>query len=257
MISWSFAIETPAFAAVAAASAARRCNRHREEIVDELQRMAMARWTHVDHVLAVGTQHGPKLREDGVVGADHRVEPALLGFPRRAREWCVDEFRVLRREIGPDCRSRCRLGRRRVDDDQALSRGPEQTIGAVDDRLDLRRPGHAEKDDIRSVRQVRRSLGFRRTGGDDVLQRLAVAVGEHLEREPLGDDVLRHAVAHQPEADEADARLRVRGSVHRCTPTLAAVATAQPLQCNSPPGRPGGANGPLRRRKGPATKPVG
>jgi hypothetical protein len=47
-------------------------------------------------------------------------------------------------------------------------------------------------------------LHFLRAGGDQVFKRLAVAMRAHRERIALGDDVLRHAVAHEAEADEAN-----------------------------------------------------
>ena len=52
---------------------------------------------------------------------------------------------------------------------------------------------------------VRTSFGARRK---QILERLSVAVHANGERIALGDDVLRHAVAHQPQSDETDARLR-------------------------------------------------
>ncbi len=41
----------------------------------------------------------------------------------------------------------------------------------------------------------------------DILRRLAILVDAHRQRKSLGDEVLCHAVAHQAEADKADARL--------------------------------------------------
>ena len=53
----------------------------------------------------------------------------------------------------------------------------------------------------------RRFLGAARL---QVVDRLALAAGEDGQRPALLDDVLRHAVAHEPDADEADALFHMR-----------------------------------------------
>ena len=63
------------------------------------------------------------------------------------------------------------------------------------------------------AKEVATDAEVARAGGDEVLERLAVAVRADGEREALGHEILRHAVAHEAEPDEADLRLRV--SVHR------------------------------------------
>ena len=99
-----------------------RGDRLRDEVVDELERVAMSRRARVNDVLAERESTGFSSREHRILGADHRIEPTLLRLDRRARERRVDELRALRAEIHPDRRRRRGLGRRRVDDDQSLAR---------------------------------------------------------------------------------------------------------------------------------------
>ena len=183
----------------------RRGDRLRDEVVDELQHDAVPRRPGVDDVLAERLQHRLQVRERRVVGADHDVEPALLGLHRRARERRVDEAHALRGEVVAHLRRRRGLARRRVDDDHPAARHRRDALGPVDDLLDLRRPGDAQEHDVGVARHVRVGLSLLRPGGQQVLERLAVAVGAHRERKALGDEVLRDAVAHQADADEADA----------------------------------------------------
>jgi hypothetical protein len=73
------------------------------------------------------------------------------------------------------------------------------------DRFHLRASGHANDDDVafaREIVQIPRLLGARL---DQTVDRLAVAVRDHRQREPLGDDVFRHAAPHEAQADKADA----------------------------------------------------
>ena len=103
-----------------------RGDRLRDEVVDELQRVAVPRRARVDDVLAERREHGLQLREHRVVGADHRVEPALLGLDRRARERRVDELARFAPKSIADRRRRRGLGGRRVDDDQSLARARQR-----------------------------------------------------------------------------------------------------------------------------------
>ena len=114
---------------------------------------------------------------------------------------------ALRRRAFAHLRRRRRLARRRVDDDQSLARAARDAVGAVDDFLDLRRAGHAQEHDVAAARE----LGVVATSFAPAASRsssgLRLRCSAHRERIALGDEVLRDAVAHQPEADEADAWL--------------------------------------------------
>ncbi len=182
-------------------------DRHGDEIIDELEHVAVTGRPDVDHVLAVGREDGLQPCEGRLIGTDHRVEAPFLGFLRRARQRRVDVERSLGREIAANLRRRRGLGGRGVDHDETFTRGAENAVFAVDDLLDLRRPRHAQDHDIRRAGELGVGLRFARSGREDVLRRLPVAVHAHRQRKALGHEILRHAVAHQPKADEPDARL--------------------------------------------------
>ena len=182
----------------------RRRHRHRQHVVDELQHVAVARLADVEDVLAERLQHRLERLEVGGLGADHGVEAAFLGLLRRARQRRVDVARSLGGEVGADARRRRRLGGRRVDDDEAGARGLCQAAFAPDDVLDLRRARDADEDDVGRARDLDRARCLARAGRDQVGEALAVAVRLERQRIALGEQVLRHAVAHHADADEAD-----------------------------------------------------
>ena len=97
-------------------------------------------------------------------------------------------------------------------------RDRRDAVLAVDDFLDLRRAGHAQEDDVVAASEVGVGRHFLGTRGEQVLERLAVAVRAHRERKALGDEVLGDAVAHEAEADESDAGLSVHA--FRCVRLL-------------------------------------
>jgi hypothetical protein len=55
------------------------------------------------------------------------------------------------------------------------------------------------------VRQLRRVLRLDRAALDEIVDRRAVAMAEHGQGVTLLQQILRHAVAHEAEADETDA----------------------------------------------------
>jgi hypothetical protein len=73
----------------------------------------------------------------------------------------------------------------------------------------------AEEDEIGAPGELGGVLRLDGATADQVVHRLAVAVAEDGERIALLDDVLGHAMAHQPDADEADTFLRGHGSLLR------------------------------------------
>src|SRR5205823_12754698 len=123
------------------------------------------------------------------VGADHRVKPPFLGLLRRARERRVDVERALWREIAADLGGRRRLGGRGIDDDEALARSAENAVLAIDDLLDLRRPGHAKDYDVRAFRQLRVGLRLAGTRCQDVLSRFAIPVHAYRQWKALGHEI--------------------------------------------------------------------
>jgi len=91
----------------------------RDEVVQQLDRVAGAGRADVDHVLGEAAQHRFELRKRRVARADHHVELAELGFDRRARERRVDEGHALRGGEIAQPRGRIGLARRAVDDHEA------------------------------------------------------------------------------------------------------------------------------------------
>ncbi len=74
----------------------------------------------------------------------------------------------------------------------------------MNDRFNLRRTGDAEEDNVAFLGDFPRASGFFGAAFLEVVDRLALAMGEHGQGPALLDDVFRHAVAHEPDADEAD-----------------------------------------------------
>ena len=140
---------------------------------------------------------------DSGVAADHDVERSLPGVLRRAAQWCVDQRDPFRRELLRHAPRRGRLGGRAVDDEQGPADRSEPVL-PLHDRLDLRRAGHAEHDDVALLGDLPRAGRLLRAASLEIVDRLALAMGEHGQRPAFLDDVLRHAVAHEPDADEAD-----------------------------------------------------
>src|SRR5690348_4999367 len=158
----------------------------------------------MNDVLAECGERRLQLRERRVVGADHDVEAALLRFDRRARERRVDEAHVLLGEHLAHPRRRRGLARRRVDDDQPLWRSAGNAVGTEDDLLDLRSAGHAENHDVGVARELRIARRLAGAGRQQILRRFAIAMHAQREREAFRQEILRDAVAHEPNADEAD-----------------------------------------------------
>ena len=100
--------------------------------------LAAARRANMEDVLAERLQHRPDAVQVGRLGADHDVEPALFGFPRRARHRGIDEAHPFGGEVAADAPGGLRFGGRGVDDDEVLARRRHQALVAVDDLLDLR-----------------------------------------------------------------------------------------------------------------------
>jgi hypothetical protein len=81
--------------------------------------------------------------------------------------------------------------------------------------LDLGRAGDAEEDDLARSGQRRRRGRFGGAGGEQVGEPFAVAMHGVGQGMPLGEQVLRYAVAHQSRcADESD-RCHVLVLCHR------------------------------------------
>ena len=80
-----------------------------------------------------------------------------------------------------------------------------EAVWRAHEGLDLRRAGHAEEDDVAVARERLRALGLLGAASHEVIDRSAVAMAEDGKRKTLGEEIFRHAVAHEAEADEADA----------------------------------------------------
>ena len=77
-------------------------------------------------------------------------------------------------------------------------------VGTGDHSLDLRAAGDTDHDDVArfgELAQILRLLGAARY---QVVDRGAIAMADDGQGKPLLDDVLGHAVTHQPKPDEAD-----------------------------------------------------
>mgnify|MGYP003694353799 CR=1 FL=1 len=95
-------------------------------------------------------------------------------------------------------------------------RAPERdAIGAEDDFLDLRRAGDAKEDDVGATREVGVGLHFLGALREQIFDRRAIAVRANRQRITLGDQVLRDAVAHEPDATMKP----IRGLSMRFLPT--------------------------------------
>ena len=169
--------------------------------------MAAAGRADVEDVLAERLQHRLERREVGRLGADHGVQAPFLGLLGRARQRRIDVARCRGGEVGAEPLGRRRLGGRGVDHDQAVARAREQALRAVDDLLDLRRAGDAEEDDVGAARAPRHCSSppaRRRRAGRRGVMRLRLTL--KVSGIALGQQVLRHAVAHHADADESDPR---------------------------------------------------
>ena len=235
----------------------RRRDRLRDEVVDELDHEAVTGRSGVNDVLAERLQHGPERLERRLVGADHDVEPPLLGLDRRSGERRIDEADAGERERFAHLRRRGRLARRRVDDDEPDPRGGGDAVLAMDDLLDLRRARDAEDDDVRRPRHVRVGRDLLRACGEQVRERRAIAMRAHRQRKALRDEVLRDPVTHETEADEADARLRARRCIHVRPPRKKEWPDPRSHPQVRPPDRILNRPGTIsRRRWAPASRPA-
>ena len=148
---------------------------------------------------------------------------------RRARERRVDERDALRREVRADARASTPARRSSVDDDQARARPrragrprrrrSSSTCGEPVTQMNTMSAASASGLRSTSPPSRRRRAGPARFD--------AVAVHHEGQRKALGEQVLRHAVAHHADADEADPLLSCR---LRCRMSRgAARADARPL----------------------------
>jgi hypothetical protein len=143
-------------------------------------------------------------REGRVVAAHVGGELAFLGFFRGAAERRVEHARAFGLQVRGDAAGRIRVGGGGVDHDQPRVRAFEHAARAEDRRLDLDRGGEAEKEDIAGACDFGRAPSLNRTALHQIIDRRAIAMTHDGERMPLLQDVLRRAVAHQPDADVAD-----------------------------------------------------
>ncbi len=171
--------------------------------------MAGADRPGVDDAAGEGFEHRPGALDRLGVAADHHVERAFPGVLGGAAQRRVDQRDFLRRERLGEAPRRSGLEVEQSTIEQRLSRRGEP-VRPLNDRLDLRRTGDAEDDDVAGVGDRARGRRFLGAARLQVVDRLALAVGEDGQRPALLDDVLRHAVAHEPDADEADAFFHVR-----------------------------------------------
>src|SRR2546430_16817717 len=82
----------------------------------------------------------------------------------------------------------------------------QHAAGAIDRRLDFDRGGQAKKQKVARSRDLGRALALAGTALDEILDRGAVAMAHDGERITLLQNVLRGAMAHQPDTDVADSR---------------------------------------------------
>ena len=74
------------------------------------------------------------------------------------------------------------------------------------DRLELRRSGHADNDDIDSLRKRTRCVILFCALFDEIIDRRTVLVGDDAEIVPLFHQILADPVAHKADTDQSDVR---------------------------------------------------
>ena len=185
----------------------RGADRLRDEVVQQLDDVPGAGPADVEHVLGKAAQHRlerarrsaasaptitlslPASASTGVraSGASTKLTPAAA---QGSRSLAVESGSLV--ELSTIIRPWRRAG--------------EQAVGARHRGLDLRRAGDAQEHDVAAAASAGRRRGLGRAGGQQVGHALAVAVHGERQRVALGEQVLRHAVAHQSRgADESDA----------------------------------------------------
>ena len=187
----------------------RRRDRLRDEVVDELERVAVPRRAGVDDVLAERGEHGLQ-RANTASSAPTIVlsRPCSASTGVRASGASTNSARFAPKSsrISPSTPARRSTCRRRSSP-RAPPRAGRCRRRRSDSICGVPVTHRNTMSDCRATLGVGRH--FLRAGREQVLERLPVAVRAHGERIALGDEVLRHAVAHQAQPDEADARLRV------------------------------------------------
>ena len=180
---------------------------HRQEIVDQLQLVAGAGRADMEDVLGEGLQRRLDRRETSAASAPtmtlSRPSSASLGVRASGASTKVTPFFARSAAI------RAVESGSLVEQSTTIrpaARALEQAVLPVDDLFHLRRAGDAEEDDVALRAPARRRSSLRVAPS---LTRLSTGARLRWPRtvsgKPLVDEVLGHAVAHQADADEADA----------------------------------------------------
>ena len=111
-----------------------------ERLVHRLHRVAGADVAAVDDLLAERLEHGAHALEDRRVAADHDGQRPLLRADHAAAHRRVDEVDAVCGEPRRAMRARRRrVAGRAVDERRAAFQAGEQTVGSVEQRLDVGR----------------------------------------------------------------------------------------------------------------------
>ena len=108
----------------------------------------------LDDAAGESLEDRPRARDDGRVAADHHVERSLPGVLRRAAQRRVDQRDAVRRELAARRRVEAGSEVEQSTIEQRLARRGEP-VRPLNDRLDLRRAGDAEHDDVALLRRAR------------------------------------------------------------------------------------------------------
>ena len=176
-----------------------------QHVVDQLHLVAGADVAAMDDEVGEALQHRADLRQGRGIAAGHQAELAGLRLLRRAGHRRVDEAAALGLDRLGDLERRIRHGGGAVRQHHALVHAGQEAVLAEHDILELGRIADHGEDQIAVGGDVARALQLLGALADQVVDRAAVAVGQHIEREALGQDVLADAVAHQADADQTNA----------------------------------------------------
>jgi hypothetical protein len=121
-----------------------------------------------------------------------------------ARQRCVDVVGLAARHVLRNALAHRGLAGRAIEEHEPWPHRFEDAVLAVENLLHLRSTGHAQDHDIGLRRDIFRRGSFFGALRHQVFDGLAILVRHHGDFVPLLQEVLGHAVAHQPDSDEPD-----------------------------------------------------
>ena len=178
---------------------------HGNEIVQQFHLVAKAGRPQMHHL---GGKAGDD-RLDGLKnlgrGADHRAERSVRRIGRRATQRRVGKGNAQRLQLRRQRGGGHRVGSGAVDNDEAPAPARLQPRCATHNVFHLRRSSDTEKNNVAGLRHIRRGLCLMRAALDQIIHQPALFVRHDGERVALVEDAPRHAMAHETNADKADA----------------------------------------------------